>query len=76
MHILIMWDVHSSIEWVLQSVGYGMGHYLHMEQVGSEDTKVSSLGLPRPLCDVPLLSSCLSNGLNEQFSFSYSMLNR
>ena len=61
----IIWDVHSIIEWVLQSVGYGMGHYLHMEQVGSEDTKVSSLGLPRPLCEVSYFISCLLNGLNE-----------
>ena len=43
MPILIMWDVHYS----------GMGRYLHMTQVGFEDTEVSSLGLSRPLLEVP-----------------------
>lgn len=38
-----MWDVHSSIWLVLQCVGRGMGWYLHMERVGFEGAKVSSL---------------------------------
>ena len=42
-----------------------MGHYLHMELVDFEYAKVSSQGLPRPLCEVPYFFSCLLDVLNE-----------
>ena len=32
-----------------------MGGYLQMERVGSKNAKVSSLGLPRPLHEIPEL---------------------
>ena len=53
MPILIMWDVHSSIREVLQRVSSGIRRYLHLTQVGFEGARMSSLGLPRPLCEVP-----------------------
>ena len=52
MRILIIWDVHSSIGEILQRVGSGMGHYLHITGVGFEDARMSLLGHPRPLCEV------------------------
>ena len=45
--------MHSSIGYVLQHVGSGTGHYLYMERVGFEDTKVSSLGHVGPLYEDP-----------------------
>ena len=48
-----MCDMHSSIGWALQRVGSGIGLYLYMERVALEYTTISSLGLPRPLCEVP-----------------------
>ena len=53
MPIIIMWYMHSSTGKVLQRVGSGMRSYLLMTQVGFEVARVSSLGLPRPLCEVP-----------------------
>ena len=43
-----------------------MRRYLHMKRVGFEDARVSSLGFPRPLCEVTYLFSCLLDDLNEQ----------
>lgn len=42
------------IGYVLQYVRNGMEHYLHMERVGFENAKLSSLGLRRPFYEVPI----------------------
>ena len=61
MSIFIMWDVNSSNGEFLQHVGSGMGHYLHMARVGYEGDRMSSLSLPRPLCEVAYLTICILN---------------